>query len=347
MPPTLHVCPFCPLHCDDVSLEPSSEAERIVNVQCAKAITGYTKALSGSQSARIADSAVTTALASKQAKEILAGNGVIHVATTGTDLDTARRLNQLQRENRIRIAVDDSISTAAWRAAVSREGTLSATLGDVRRHADVVWTIGDVDSETPRLRERISADTKECIQSNSLAAEPLAELFYAIRTDTPGSDSNKLTVASIASANYLAVILGRNAFVASEAAATSEMLSKLLWYLNKTRRAIVLKLDAAATNRAVTAWQTNRLVPSVAGDLRHEIHVRLGSPEVGTGAAKMQIGGIDRGRKFAEVFLPAATMGIDRDGVAVRGDATVTIPLAAICPSRELTAIELLEQSLG
>ncbi|GAA5509438.1 hypothetical protein Rcae01_04937 [Novipirellula caenicola] len=347
MPPTLHVCPFCPLHCDDISIEASSEGQPIAKVQCSKATVAYTTALSGTQSARIADTAVTPALAAEKAKDLLAGHGVIHVATSGTDLDTARRLNRLQAHDRIRIAIDDTVSTTAWRAAVGREGTLSATLGDVRMHADVVWTIGDVESDTPRLREQIDAEAKKSVHSNSLAAEPLAEIFYSLRTNSQSNDNLKPIVAPIESANYLAVILGADAFVESEATATVEMLSKLLWYLNQTKRAIVLQLDAAATNRAVTAWQSNTLVDSVTNPPHDEVHVRLGSPAEHAQAATIQIGGIDRGRQFAEIFWPAAIVGIDRDGVIIRGDATVTMPLAAARPTEIPTAIECLELWLG
>jgi len=347
MPPTLHVCPFCPLHCDDVALEQPSGGNWMAKVQCGKAITAYAHALGDSQSARIADAAVATSLASEKAKAMFAGKDIIHVATAGTDLDTARRLNQLQNKNRIRVAIDDTVSAAAWRAAISREGTLSATLGDVRMHADVVWTIGDVENETPRWRERIAAETKQWIHSQSLAAEPLAELFQTLRSNANGNDSDEPIAASIGSANYLAIILGRNAFVESEATATAEMLSKMLWYLNKTSRAIVLQWDTAATNRAVTAWQTNAPIDSVTQDSQAEIHIRLGSPSEGAKAATLQIGGIDRGPQFAELYLPAATLGIDREGVTIRGDGTVTLPLAAARPSADATPIERLEQILA
>ncbi len=347
MPPTLHVCPFCPLYCDDIALEQPSQGNWMAKVQCGKAITAYAHTLPNSQSARIAETAVATALAIKKAKEMFAGKGIIHVATAGTDLDTARRLNRLQSDNRIRVAIDDTVSTAAWRAAVSREGTLSATLGDVRMHADVVWTIGDVENETPRWRERIAAETKQWIHSQSLAAEPLAELFQALRSNANGNESDQPIAKSIRSANYLAVILGRNALVESEAMATAEMLSKMLWYLNKTTRAIVLQWDPAATNRAVTAWQTNAPIDSVRQDPHAEIHIRLGSPSEGAKAATLQIGGIDLGPQFAELFLPAATLGIDREGVTIRGDGTVTLPLTAAHPSTDATSIEHLEQLLA
>ncbi|WP_442505522.1 hypothetical protein SH528x_004313 [Novipirellula sp. SH528] len=343
-----HVCPFCPLHCDDISVDKATGREWIAQIQCPTAIEGYTDTLSNAKFARIEDAACEIAEADNRAKVLLSEKDILLVATRGTDLNSARRLNQLEGDNRIRVALDDTVSTQAWRNAVSREGTLTATLGDIQSHADVVWIIGDVESETPRLRERISADTKNCIHSESLAAETLAELFASLRIDPKEQDSkhedtNEPIAKAMRSANYLAIILGRDALVRSEATATSELLSKLLWHLNKTKRAVVLQLDAAATNRAVTAWRSNLTIDSIS-DSDQEIHVRLGSPANGARTAKIQIGGIDRGPRYAEVYLPAAICGIDRDGIIVRGDATVTMALIAIQSCSLPTPLERLEQ---
>ncbi|TWU24978.1 hypothetical protein Pla52o_12750 [Novipirellula galeiformis] len=344
MPRPLHICPFCSLHCDDVRIDEVAKHGWVANVPCDRATAGYQHAFRDALDARCGDDRCTAMEASKHAQTLLSGSIPYSLVTTGTDLDSAKQLHQLQEAGRIRVLVDETASAEAWRAAISREGTLAATLGDIRTHADVLWTIGEVDAETPRLRERIDADQKRWVQSSSLDAESLAEIAFAIRAETVPEDSGTAVTEAIRASAYLAIILGRHAFVDSEATATAEMLCKLLWHLNQKRRAVVLQLDDAATNRSVTAWQSNTVISSIAGNETRKIDLRLGTPPDGARPVRLQIGGIDRGKAFAEVFLPASTIGIHRDAVVVRGDGTVTLPLVAVTASVQPTPIERLHQ---
>ncbi len=322
------VCPFCSLNCDDVDFSNPS-----IDLVCNKALVGFQSATTN-EFARIGNAVASI-------EEVIASSTFrkpVSVITRGTDLTTARTLSDWNLSGAIRLSIESSLSADSWRSAVSREGVLSATLGDVLLHSDCVWSIGNPEVSHPRLYEKIQVDKKRFMQTGQLDAELLAELAFALRFKLPNPQAEMIRNAS-----YLAILIGESAFAQGEETAVAELLCKLVRNLNDESRAVAVLLDDAATNRCVTAWKTNESITPV--ENLTVFDVRIGTPGAHSPKVRVQIGGVDLGQSSAECYLPCQTIGIDRSGVTVRGDATVTLPLVAMTHRQELfNAMELLSR---
>uniref|UniRef100_UPI0011B64B74 hypothetical protein n=1 Tax=Rubripirellula reticaptiva TaxID=2528013 RepID=UPI0011B64B74 len=223
------------------------------------------------------------------------------------------------------MTVDQTPTMAAMRSTIARDGNISATLGDVKKHADVVWAIGSPETEMPRIWERLEC---EPVSDATVGANELADRIFAVRNNSTsiGPDAQ-----SIASAKYLAIVIGSSAFLPGEEIATAELLVK--WVIDRNRetksgsqRAVLLAIDPAATLRSVVGWQTNERLKPTSGP----VDLRIGDANSATYPAKLQIGGIDPGTELAESYVVAPIPGIDFDDAVIRGDGTVTLPLEAV-----------------
>ncbi len=312
------VCPFCPLHCDDLIVDDQSN----VNVECSIAVNGFRNALDPSVRARTGGDHVW--------------GDVIRVSTAGASLSLSRTLAEQLRNGRIELSIDESPTRSATRAAIARDGIISATLGDVRKHADVIWVLGNPESELPRLWERLKQTDNASprvvrSQSETVTANELADIAYTLKG---GSTDRVAGVEEIASAKYFAIIIGPDAFAVGQELAAAEMLIKLVLDLNlgdgdSSRRAVLVSIDPAATLRALVAWQSNDVLPTTSAP----IDVRIGNPIANSPAAKIQWGGTDPGNDLADSFFPAIVAGVHHSDAIIRGDSTVTLPLSMIAPA--------------
>lgn len=349
---TTIVCPFCPLACDDVQVVAAAKASQlpVVKTTCQLADHRFRFALQPAQ-ARIADTVVSlddihthmTALAAKS-KHII-------VITSGVDLATAKALQQLDTSGKINWVLDQSPLAQSWQRTSSRDGIISATLGDVREHADLIWMIGDVESSTPRMKEVLMGNrpsrrviaTPGPFDLDSLAALSLASRMPGAPITQP--DMSELAEA-IESSKYFAVIIGDDAFADRLADAALSLLIQWTWSLNAKRRAVVVRLDEAATNRAVYRWRTNRSLGSVQ-EISHGVGtltVRIGESIADHSKVDVAIGTCDPGVGRASVFVPCAIVGVHEAGAKIRGDGTVTLPLAKITDSDLPLAVQWIER---
>ncbi|MGB7324350.1 MAG: hypothetical protein WBD31_05725 [Rubripirellula sp.] len=292
---------------------------------CAIADTHYAAAMADSSMARIGDQAVSRADVEAIQDQLIAKAGKTTVATASASLSQSRWLAGLLRDGIIELTIDQTQSMAAMRSTIARDGNISATLGDVKKHADVVWAIGSPETAMPRIWERL-----ECkpVSDTMLGASELADRFFAIRNGAAVIGS---VAQAIASAKYLAVVIGPGGFLPGEEIATAELLVK--WVIDRNRemksgsqRVVLLAIDPAATLRSVVGWQTNERIKPTLGP----VDLRIGDASEATYPAKLQVGGIDPGAEMAESFLAATVPGIDFDDAVIRGDGTVTLPLEAI-----------------
>ncbi|TWU40953.1 molybdopterin-binding domain-containing protein [Novipirellula artificiosorum] len=343
MPASKIICPFCSLHCDDRFLEPAAQGAWEVDTDCPKAAGEFARALNTAPVARVDSSDATVNQVATFVAEQFSSRPILNVVTAGTDLATARHLQGMASAGKIQLLIDDCPSATAWRTASGREGSVTATLADIRGHADLVWALGDVERSHPKLLQRIDAGAKQGILTERLTATAVANLFASIRSGKPMG-----TAQSIREAKYLAILVGEGAFESDEAIETAELLAKLLWFLNQTHRAVVLSLDPAATNRSVSAWQTNTTLENLSDDrwFSTPIDVRIGNRYHHPRTAIVQIGGSDPGPDHATAYMPARTIGVDQAGVVIRGDSTVTLPLEAITDRNLSLAIEWLQRWL-
>lgn len=305
----------------------------------------------------------------------------VTVVTAGTDLMSAKQLETLRDGERIRLTLDAAPSGQAIRSTVRRDGILSATQGAIRGHADVIWSIGDF-SSMPRIWQRLidpARPPRHVAIPAGMTAEETANISDALRRGDASqlSDPHASLCQALLASRYVAVVLGTDAWPQRDSVAAAVMLNQIVLWLAAERRAVLLSLDAAATNRTVAIWRTNRTleafeeaaprsaVPtrstreerdgaeSVPGAARlgvpdAEVLVRLGEPASGNAApAQLQLGGRDPGRELADIYLPAAMAGVHRAGIAVRGDGSVTLPLQQVFRSELPTAAEWLMSLLG
>jgi hypothetical protein len=135
-------------------------------------------------------------------------------------------------------------------------------------------------------------------------------------------------------------------------------LQGLLSELNRRIRASVLRFDNSMTLRSVAAWSSDGPHPSAAAirvpvDL--EIHFSpwpvadTTSTHVSTTIARRRItigraevqsdaGAATAGESCQSIHLPAAMPGIASDGIVIRGDGSVTLPLSRAMESGLPTA---------
>jgi hypothetical protein len=349
---TTIVCPFCPLACDDIHIVAPEKAGQlpVAKTVCQLARQRFRAALEPAQ-ARIEHQVATLDEIQEHLKEATASSKRVVVITGGVDLATAKGLERLDSSGKIVWVIDQSALTQSWQRTSSRDGVISATFGDVREHADVLWLIGDVESATPRLKELLttSETPPRVIETpGPLDLDLLAKLSLVTRT--PGLVVKQSTIAelvpAILSSKYLAVIVGDGAFAAEFADAALSLLVRWVWLLNEKRRAVVLHVDDAATNRAVYRWRTNRSL-GISDDAScdaNTLTIRVGESIADHSPVDVAIGTRDPGIDRAGVFIPCSMVGVQEAGAKIRGDGTVTLPLAKIVSSDLPLAVQWIER---
>lgn len=326
------VCPLCPLHCDQVHF--TAEGTSPV---CELADRRWSELRSTND--RIAGDVDADEIAS-----VLRANRPVVVHAGGMDLTIAKTLMRLVREGHIRLVTSRSVTQAAISDATGREGVIRATLGDVHRHADLLWLLGSIELESPRLLDEIvRADQPPeiVIQREGVTAEELANLAVHLRDGNGGQDG---VADAVLKSRYLAVLLGSDAFGKDEADLSAVMLGRILRRRNQTSRAVLATLDPAISLDSVSWWTLGQAVETWDGqavDLSIVGGLAESSPNV---PCRWQIGGVDPGWRIAEHFVAAAPVGLSRGGVVIRGDSTVTLPLGSPIPCERPSASEWLER---
>ena len=222
------------------------------------------------------------AQAERHVGELIAKGVEPVVLASLVDLATARVLQSIAADGRIRLFTEQSKSESAIRTSMVRDGMISGTLGDVRRHADLVWIVGDIAATAPRFIDEVirpgsgpsvhqfaAGATVDEIVAFSVAVETdgqqrssgrmsgLLDAVYATVNSDPdsGRSDNPFAV------RYLAVVIADNAFDDDAALAVAAILNRAIMKLNEKIRAVVIALDSAATLRSVSAWSQNRSLP--------------------------------------------------------------------------------------
>lgn len=130
---------------------------------------------------------------------------------------------------------------------------------------------------------------------------------------------------------YSAILIGPGAFARGEESLSATMLARLVRLRNATNRSVLVTLDAAATLRSVCLWSSNAS-PETTVDGSGEVgfDCRLGSPlDIDSPPAQVQIGGVDPGPDRAGAYRACSVAGLHRPGMVIRGDGSVSLPLAA------------------
>jgi hypothetical protein len=343
------VCPFCPLHCDDLRIE--ELAERCDLFAKRLSLARQTKTNGPSYESSLATAAGWTT----QAKTI---------AVTGTivDLETARAVCDFVERSGANLFVGGGPSDG-FSEAIARDGIFSITLGDAAAPHQQVVMIGDSTDRLPRLRERLkTAGSIYSWQSTENLVDRLASLRLMLKRPDlcqPGDDqdlAHTLNVCQKESAVVFAIDVSQR--LDGQQRPFWSTLQGLLSELNRRIRASVLRFDNSMTLRSVAAWSSDGPHPSAAAiRVPVDLEIRF-SPWPAAATASMHVsepfgrrritigcaeGQSDAGSATAaescqSIHLPAAMPGIASDGIVIRGDGSVTLPLSRAMESDLPTA---------
>ena len=365
------VCPFCPLCCDDVAVTTAEHSVAVgfrngghapaAETQCALAESQFRAALTP-HPVRVAEQTFDfdrwDSLVGEMDWPVRPAVSISHAS-----IEEAKQLNQMHSRSRIRLATSSTPSDAALDLAYQREGTVTATLGDVIRHADLIWIVGDVDSVTPRLRDRLAKSSAKIVSTNAITIELLSLMQRQIVEGSSEEDSDRSETESIVRAvdgsRYLAIVLGSSPFESGREVICSEWLMRWLVDQNdKTirsddggqtvaRRAVLVRWSSGPNLQAVFHWHQNRPVSPLLSAPRGA-DICLGQPVAGQDAdpVRLQIGGVDPGPQRAHAYIPASQPGVHLPGTTIRGDGAVTLPLIACAEAKLPSRIEVLRRVL-
>lgn len=300
------VCPFCPLHCDDVVVDAAGQ----INVDCLIAKSNFAAALSPPVY-RIGTRSVSADDAASHAAAVLASIDRPKVTCSGATLGLSRHLSKLAQASRIDLSLDTTPTMAAMRAAMAREGFIGATLGDVKQHADLIWVIGDSLSSLPRLANHFATDAK-------------VRSFETFSIEEMATRSLNSVEDAFGDAHYIAIVFANDAFAPAASTVVAEWWTRWIVAANKTRRVVQVVVDPFQTIRSVAGWTSNQTLTSnsTASD------VRFGDAVDQT--TRLQIGGLDPGELLADAYLPVQIYGVHIADTVIRGDGAVTLGLGQI-----------------
>lgn len=349
------VCPFCPLHCDDLGTKELAE-------QCDLFASRFATARQDIANEESHKSLLATAV------RWVAQANTIAVTGTIVDLETARAVCDFVEKFNANLFVGGG-SSDGFAEAIARDGIFSITLGDAASPHQHVVMIGDPSARLPRLRGRLSkARSIYSWQSMDNLVERLASLRLMLKRPDACqlSDDQDLVHTFDVCQKQSTVVFAVNVndSLGGQQRPFWSTLQGLLIELNRRIRASVLRFDDSMTLRSVAAWTSDgphRSVSAVKVPADLEIHFapwHLAAETLASQAApcprrRITIGQPDPqasqiGSRVDElpesIHLPAAMPGIAADGIVIRGDGSVTLPLNRVIDTKLPTASATLLQ---
>lgn len=280
------VCPFCPLHCDDldaVGLTPKGARRAELSGLVCSLLTQRR----GPAIAHDATSPAAGASALQTARDWIAEATSVLVTGRVIDLQTARAVTRFaERTGAVAAFGEPGLSrdqspaqaaaaadAAAYRAAVARQGVFATTLGDAASPHSSVIMIGDPSPSWPRLRERLAAAGEILTwQRTHLLAERLARLRRVMCRPAEGLPVDDVDLAKSAAlcgrAARVVFVVAPGSVGAAQAVPFWSTMLGLLRELNQRQRAALLRFDDGLTLRSVQAWSGDAQAQSVVGDPR-------------------------------------------------------------------------------
>lgn len=148
-------CPFCGIHCDDLTVSASSGGLKVEKNGCRKAAAGFERKLAATEP-RIAGKAATLEQAIAEAARMVKAANLPLFGGLGTDVDGVRAVMSIA--DRSGGVVDHALSDGAYRnfKVLQTGGWVTTTLTEARNRADLFIILGsDVHQLHPRFFERI------------------------------------------------------------------------------------------------------------------------------------------------------------------------------------------------
>ncbi|MDV6034016.1 MAG: hypothetical protein F9B45_28775 [Phycisphaera sp. RhM] len=369
MPSDPIVCPFCPLCCDDVRVDAASGE---TDVPCDLARLELAAAVQ-TLPARIGSESIDS-IDWNSFGESLSLHPTPVVEFNGATIAEAKVLETLIAEGRIQLRMADTACSRALDQTIARDGLLGTTLGDAVRRAEYFWGIGNLDRHTPRLKQRLNLSGAAMEYTPTVTIGLLSRLHEllgglaggatldpAAAVDPRGAEPDRLH-EHFRNSRSTVVVVGEAPFESGQEVIAGELLVRWIARWNETSlpitgeqegddsivsRVTLMRLTADQNLRTVIRWRNNQVSPS---DLSSPpvATIRVGSP-VGDVAApvRLQIGGVDPGQSLAHAYLPAAVPGVHHADTTIRGDGSVTLPLAGWTDSTYPRRVEVLQRVLG
>ncbi|MEO1528386.1 MAG: hypothetical protein AAFX06_23435, partial [Planctomycetota bacterium] len=202
------VCPFCPLHCDNVIVD----GQGWVSGGCGSACEDFQAAFTAAP-ARLRDQTVDAPQLSRFVSELQLSPVPI-VEFGWLSIEQAKRLHDLQQ----RIVVKLQSGAAADAQTIARDGFDSATLADLKKHADGVLAIGDFEA-IPQLLSTLKSDRATFVTRDTLSADAVASLR--------GGDTDSEFV-KLRESRYLGVVVGNRPYEPGSEVACAESLYRFV-----------------------------------------------------------------------------------------------------------------------
>jgi hypothetical protein len=355
------VCPFCPLHCDDLDSEAMSAECSLLANRLGDAVEHDSR------------SSVSDETAMKTARQWVAEAESVAVTGSAVDLETARAVCRFLRLTGA-VWANFGHDGAAYREAFSRDGMILTTLGDAAAAHQHVILIGDPAESWPRLTQRLAGVTEVYRwQRTDRLADRLAEVRMRLRGVAPSRSADgpavqdpgavvdadlAHTVNTCQTATSVVFVVAPGAVDADDARLFWKTLGGMLGELNRRIRCTLLRFDDSATMRNVAAWTGQTRTPPVmeSTSSAYDLVVHLvpwdessvdppGFLASTSRYIRIGISSPDsQAPPGAVCQLNTSTPGIGRPGVVIRGDGSVTLPLGAIAKTRLASPAEVLDQ---
>ena len=229
------VCPFCPLHCDDVSVSSPPD--------CSILQHELPRVIRDGESHRVGEQTATQEQAEVAAKQHEDAADRVTVIARQATLGQARVMARCG----FAIRMEATATQVALQNAIARCGTITATLADVKQHADAMWGAGGGDDGDPAfdvddlIPDPTHADPATRPKPN---ADTVADFAVAVRKNE-----------FLTEARYVAIIVAPHAFDGGQAGPAMELLVETVIEMNSAsgvnsqranpRRAVLLSLDPA------------------------------------------------------------------------------------------------------
>lgn len=381
MTPLRFVCPFCPIHCDDLSPRNDTQWEH----GCERLSELWQHSLSHDREAESPE----LASVEKAVRWVAEARSIV-ITGQIVDLDTARAVRRFADQTHATLLMDPRRDDFFAEPFGTRGGILT-TLGDAAAGHQTMILIGHPEAAWPRFHQRVRGVKKLITWTNTCGvARRLAELRRQLRPALPSLAPHLTDPDLAATAEAIREAEGIVFFVEPKVAAAE--CARTLWAsvgglisdLNSSRRATLLRFDPQMTMRSVFAWTQERAAQHTreADAIRDGEILRQGEevdlavilspwPTQGEGTTdpseywertiglrwhhQITIGQrtitatAGQGLEWqpSRLHLPASTPGVSHSGVVIRGDGSVTLPLFVGAETALPAASAWLDQLVG
>ncbi len=270
------VCPFCPLHCDDleaaklVPADPKlsgSHPDRPLPVDAGGEPCSLFQQHLDSALAHHLSSAAATEATFATARQWVEQAEQIWITGRILDLQTARAVCRFAEQTRAAVSVSAdpaaAVETAAYCETFAREGGFATTLGDAAAAHACVILIGDPSQRWPRLRQRLArAGEIYAWQNTDHLSERVAQLRRLLRRpgeSLPADDPDLAACRELCGrAISVVFVVVPEVLDPGEAMPFWSTMTGLLRDLNVRIRAALLRFDETLTFRSVQVWSGQR-----------------------------------------------------------------------------------------